>query len=68
MKPAVFLPIYKAIIRPSLEYGSAIWNPMLIQDKREIEMVQRRATKLVRSITRLSYSERLKFLKLDSLC
>ena len=68
MKPAVFLPVYKAIIRPLLEYGSVIWNPMLLQDKREIEMVQRRATKLVRSISHLSYSERLKFLKLDSLC
>ena len=68
MKPAVFLPIYKAIIRPLLEYGSVIWNPLLKQDKREIEMVQRRATKLVRSISHLSYSERLKFLKLDSLC
>ena len=68
MKPEVFLPIYKAIIRPLLEYGSVIWNPMLLQDKREIEMVQRRATKLVRSISHLSYSERLKFLKLDSLC
>ena len=34
----------------------------------EIEMVQRRATKLVRTISHLSYNERVKFLKLDSLC
>ena len=67
LSPQVFLPIYKALIRPLLEYGSCIWNPHLIYEINEIEKVQRRATKTIQEIRLLPYNERLKYLKLDSL-
>ena len=67
LSPTVFLPLYKALIRPLLEYGSVIWNPLFVMDIQEIEKVQRRATKLVKSISHLPYEDRLRLLKLDSL-
>ena len=67
LEPIVFLPLYKALVRPILEYGSVIWNPLFKSDQEEIEKVQRRATKLVTSISHLPYNMRLKTLKLDSL-
>ena len=56
----MFLPLYKALIRPHLEYATVVWSPFLKKDIFLIENVQRRATKIVRSIRNLSYEERLK--------
>jgi hypothetical protein len=67
LSPEVFLPLYKSLVRPLLEYCSPVWSPMLKKDQIEIEKVQRRATKLVKSISHMEYSERLFYLKLDSL-
>lgn len=67
LSPTVFLPLYKALVRPLLEYGSVIWYPSLISDNQEIEKVQRRATKLVTGLKNLPYSDRLKILNLDSM-
>jgi hypothetical protein len=63
----IFLPLYKVLVRPIIEYCSSVWSPMLMKDKIEIEKVQRRATKTIRSLSHLSYSERLYHLNLDSL-
>ena len=60
----------KALIRPVLDYGHCVWNTKLdknLGDKRKIEQVQRRATKLIPSIHNLTYTERLKKLKMHSL-
>ena len=65
--PEIFLPLYKALVRPLLEYCTVVWNPLLKGDKVKIEQVQRRATKLVKSLSHLDYNERLIRLKLDSL-
>ena len=67
LTPNIFLPLYKTLVRPILEYCSAVWNPMLMKDRIEIEKVQRRATKLIPSLCNLEYSERLYRLNLDSL-
>ena len=61
------LPLYKTLVRPILEYAMVIWKPFLKKDIDDVEKVQRRATKLVRSIKDLPYPDRLKSLKLDSL-
>ena len=64
----VTLPLlYKTLVRPHLEYGNLIWGPFNCADKKMIERVQRRATKLVPEIKDLPYQERLKHLGLPSL-
>ena len=59
--------LYKALVRPHLEYGQSIWSPFLTNEQRLIEKVQRRATKLLPGIKNLPYAKRLKILNLPSL-
>ena len=64
----VTLPmLYKSLVRPHLEYGNLIWGPFNRADQRIIERVQRRATRLVESIRKEPYEERLRILELPSL-
>ena len=62
-----FINLYKAIIRPVLEYGNTIWGPFYATDINNIENIQRKATKLVPTIHHLSYKDRLRSLKLPTL-
>ena len=62
-----FLKLYKAMVRPHLEYGNIIWHPMLKRQSITIEKVQRRATKLVKGFKDLTYQERLAKLNLHTL-
>ena len=55
------------MVRPHLEYGNVVWGPHFKLDQQAIERVQKRATKLIRNIKDLPYSERLKDLNLPSL-
>ena len=59
--------LYKAIVRPHLEYGNVVWHPRWKKDKEELESVQHRATKLLPNLKEMSYRERLETLKLPSL-
>ena len=59
--------LYKAMVRPHLEYGNAIWGPCYVGDLRLVEGVQRRATKLIPRLHNLPYEERLSELKLPSM-
>ena len=59
--------LYKTIVRPLLEYGNQIWGPFNMADKKLLERVQRRATKLIPEIRHLPYQNRLRLLGLPSL-
>ena len=59
--------LYKAIVRPHLEYAATIWNSYKIGYIDDLENVQRRATKLLPNISHLSYPERLAVLSLPTL-
>ena len=65
--PKSICALYKAMVRPHLEYGNAIWGPFYQMDILKIESVQRRATKLVHEIRDLTYEERLMNLEIPSL-
>ena len=54
-------------VRPILEYATVAWNPWLLKDIRLIENVQKRFTKRIMRNKNLNYSERLKFLNVESL-
>jgi hypothetical protein len=62
-----FLKLYKAFVRPHLEYANVIWCPFLKRQSKLIESVQRRATKLLRECREMAYVDRLHYLNLHSL-
>ena len=65
--PNIFIPLYKALIRPVVEYGNPVWCPYLRKNIDEIEKIQRNYTKNIIGMKKLDYGERLKILKLPSL-
>ena len=56
----LFIPLYKAIVRPHLEYCIQAWRPYRKKDIDTLERIQRRATKMIPELRDLSYEERLK--------
>ena len=67
MDKEMFLNLYKSIVRPHLEYAVTVCTPLFKKAMIAIEKVRRRATKLVRTISHLTYQESLKCLGLPSL-
>ena len=59
--------LYKVMVRPIIEYCNTVWGPSYKLDQRNVERVQRRASKLVPSLKHLPYEERLERLGLPSL-
>ena len=59
--------LFKAFVRPSLEYSSIIWCPYTSISINNIERVQRRMCRMIPSIRHLSYRNQLKSLHLISL-
>ena len=62
-----FLSIFKALVRPHLEYAAPVWSPHHDYLKETVEGVQRRATKKLPGMYDLEYPERLRKLKLPTL-
>jgi len=59
----ILLPVYKALVRPHVEYANSVWSPYKKGDIEAIEKIQKRATKLVILLRKLPYKERLQHLK-----
>ncbi len=59
--------LYKAIVRPHIEYANSVWWPLTKGLRNELEKVQHRATKMVPELKDLPYEERLHQLKLPTI-
>ena len=55
----LIVPLYKAIVRPYLEYCIQAWRPYRKKDIDKLERIQRRATKMIQELRNLSYESRL---------
>ena len=53
------VPLYKAIVRPHLEYCIQAWRPYRKKDIDKLERIQQRATKIIPELRVLSYESRL---------
>ena len=67
MDKNTFIMLYKSLVRPHLEYANSVWSPYKKGDIEAVEKVQKRATKLVISLKKLSYTDRLVRLDLPTL-
>ena len=65
--PSVMLTLYKALIRPILEYCCLVWSPSSPGEIQAIENVQRCFTRRVSGMEGADYWERLRRLNLMSL-
>jgi ribonuclease P/MRP protein subunit RPP40 len=59
--------LYKALVRPKLEYCVQAWRPYLRKDIDKMERVQHRATKMIDECKGLCYEDRLKVAGLTTL-
>ena len=52
---SLIVPLYKAIVRPHLEYCIQAWSPYLRKYIDMLDKIQRGATKLIRELRNLRY-------------
>ena len=55
----LIVPLYKAIVRPHLEYCIQAWRPCRKKDIDKLERIQQRATKMIPELRDLSYESLL---------
>lgn len=67
LQPSVLAMLYKAFVRPLLEYCCSAWCPFYVKDTEVLEKVQRRMTRLLPEIRHLTYEERLQRFHLTTL-
>ena len=61
----MFTMLYKALVRPILEYAAPLWSPYLVKDVQALESIQTRASRTVLKQKReeMAYEERCNLLK-----
>jgi ribonuclease P/MRP protein subunit RPP40 len=62
-----FVPVYKSLVQPHLEYANMVWSPYMQKYVEGIEKVQKRATKHTVNNPGISYTDRIKKLNLPTL-
>ena len=63
----ILLNLYKTLVRPHLEYCSPAWSPHYQKEKKLLEKVQHRFTRLFPDLRNICYQDRLRRLGLRSL-
>ena len=63
----VMVKLYKTLVRPIIEYNNVLWGPFYVLDNQKIERIQQKATRIIPSISHLSYHDRLRHLNSPSL-
>jgi len=53
----VMISLHKTLVRPHVEYCVSAWNPHYIKDKKLIEKVQRRFTKMITNMEGKTYEK-----------
>ena len=65
---ANLLPLYKALVRPHIEYCFQAWRPYYQKDVDNLEKIQRRATRMMDDLRgTMEYEERLRHTRLVTL-
>ena len=59
--------LYKTLVRPHLELANVAWGPHFKGDIKAVESIQKRATKLVKTLKDVPYENRLRSLNIPSL-
>ena len=67
MDERTFILLHKSMVRPHVEFANSVWCPYKIGDLKEIEKIQKRATKLVIKLKNKLYIDRLIYLNLPTL-
>ena len=63
----MIVPLYCALCEAHLKYCVRVWGPQYRKDGELLEMVQRRAAKMIRGLEHLPYEDRLRKLDFFSL-
>ena len=63
----IMVPLFKALVRPIIEYANVVWNNNQRKYVDDIEKVQRSFTKFITEVRNMEYEDRLHFLNLPSL-
>jgi len=67
MDEHTFISLYKSMVRPHVEFANSVWCPFKLGDIKEIEKIQKRATKLIIKLKDKPYRDRLYHLNLPTL-
>jgi len=59
-----FILLYKHLVRAHLEYNNSVWAPYKWCDVEKLEKVQKRVTKMLPGLRKMSYPERLKKIRI----